>query len=448
MTKTSTKEGFAAFVGIDWAEERNIVSVRETGSDKSELIKLVNKPELIREWITQLRSRFPGQKIAIALEQFRGALIYQLMEFDFIVLFPINPKTISKYREALRSSGAKDDPSDATLLMHFLQTHLSFLRPLTPEDSLTMKLRRLVEYRRKIVDHRSSLARQIQQELKFYFPQSLNWLPELNTDMACRFLTKWPTLTAVKKVKPEVLRKFFHKHNCRKKDLIERRLNEIKSAVAPTENPAILLACALIVQNLVLQLQVATICIKNFDSAIREVFKDHPDRFLYESLPGAGPALEPRLAVAMGIDRNRYQSATDLQQFSGIAPVTDTSGKSRQIHWRWACPKFMRQTFVEFTACSLPRSAWAKACYNQQRALGKGHNAALRAVAFKWQRILVACWKNRQPYDEKKYLNHLKHKNSWPLKQLIRLPKSNTPGFETAGQIAKRLTSPITIQTE
>src|SRR5919106_3556367 len=175
--KTFTERDFAAFVGIDWADERNVVSVRQTGCEKTELLKVVNRPELIREWITELRSRFPGQKIAIALEQFRGSLIYQLMEFDFIVLFPINPKTISKYREALRSSGAKDDPSDATLLMHFLQTHLSFLRPLTPEDSLTMKLRRLVEYRRKIVDHRSSLVRQMQQELKFYFPQSLDWLP-------------------------------------------------------------------------------------------------------------------------------------------------------------------------------------------------------------------------------------------------------------------------------
>jgi hypothetical protein len=100
-----------------------------------------------------------------------------------------------------------------------------------------------------------------------------------------------------------VLRKFFHKHNCRKQDLIEKRLNEIKSAVAPTENPAIVSACVLIVQNLVSQLEVAMNCVKNFDSAIEDVFKNHPERSFYQSLPGAGPALEPRLAVAMGIDR-------------------------------------------------------------------------------------------------------------------------------------------------
>jgi hypothetical protein len=273
----------------------------------------------------------------------------------------------------------------------------------------------------------------------------LNWLPELDTKMACDFLTKWPTLAAVKKAKPEVLRKFFHKHNCRKKDLIERRLKEIKLAVALTENPAIVSASVLIVQSLVSQLRIAMSCVENFDSEIQDVFKNHPDRFFYESLPGAGPVLEPRLAVAMGMDRNRYLSAIELQQFSGIAPVTDTSGKNRWVHWRWACPKFTRQTFVEFAACSLPRSLWAKACYDQLRAHGKGHQAALRVVAFKWQRILFACWKNRQPYDENKYLNNLKRRNPGLLKPLIMPGKSNNPGFESASQIIEQLKSRIKI---
>ncbi|MCI0447392.1 IS110 family transposase, partial [bacterium] len=432
---------------IDWAEERHVISLREADSEKVEHCQVANKPELIREWINELHGRFPGRRIAIALEQFRGALIYQLMEFDFLVLFPINPKTISKYREALRSSGAKDDPSDARLLMHFLQTHMEFLRALEPQDPLTLKLRKLVEYRRKIVDQCSSLTRRIQQELKSYFPQSVNWLPELDTQMACDFLTKWPTLEAVKKVKPEVLRNFFRKHNCRKNDLIEWRLKEIKLAVAPTHNQAIISASVLIVKSLVSQLQVAMICVKNFDREIQDVFKNHPDRFFYESLPGAGPALEPRLAVAMGMDRNRYQSAIELQQFSGIAPVTDTSGKNRWVHWRWACPKFTRQTFVEFAACSLPKSVWAKACYDQQRALRKGHHAALRVVAFKWQRILFACWKNRQPYDENKYLHNLKPKSTFIFKPVILAAKANKPGFESASQIIGQLKSRITTQT-
>jgi transposase len=443
MIQSNPKWDFAAFIGLDWAEEKHVLSHCEVGSEKSELSKLSNQPELIRDWFNDLHSRYPGRKIAVALEQFRGALIYQLMEFDFLVLFPINPKTISKYREALRSSGAKDDPSDATLLMHFLRTHLSFLRPLQPEDPRTLKLRRLVEYRRKTVDQCSTLTKRIQQELKFYFPHSLSWLPDLATKMACDFLTKWPTLGAVKKVKPEVLRKFFCKHNCRSHDLIEKRLKEIKTAVAPTENPAIVSASVLIVKSLVSQLQVAMVCVKRFDDEIQNTFNDHPDRFLYESFPGAGPALQPRLAVAMGIDRNRYQSATELQQFSGIAPVTDTSGNSRWVHWRWACPKFMRQSFVEFTACSLPRSSWAKACYDQQRARGKGHQAALRAVGFKWQRIIFACWKNRQPYDENKYLNQLKQRNHSLVKFLLKPAESYNPGFESTSQIIEQLKSAI-----
>jgi hypothetical protein len=52
-------------------------------------------------------------------------------------------------------------------------------------------------------------------------------------------------------------------------------------------------------------------------------------------------------------------------------------------------------------------SRWARAYYDQLRAGGKNHHAALRALAFKWQRILFRCWKDHVPYDEARYLASL-----------------------------------------
>ena len=43
---------------------------------------------------------------------------------------------------------------------------------------------------------------------------------------------------------------------------------------------------------------------------------------------------------------------------------------------------------------------------------GKGHHAAVRAVAFKWIRILFACWKQRIPYDPDRYLKALQNRGS------------------------------------
>jgi hypothetical protein len=111
----------------------------------------------------------------------------------------------------------------------------------------------------------------------------------------------------------------------------------------------------------------------------------------------------PRLIAALGTQRDRYQSASELQSYSGIAPVLASSGKQCWVHWRWACPKFLRQTFHEWATHTIGSSAWAKSYYEQQRAKGKSRNTVVRAPAFKWIRILFRCWKDRKPYSEEVY---------------------------------------------
>jgi transposase len=137
-----------------------------------------------------------------------------------------------------------------------------------------------------------------------------------------------------------------------------------------------------------------------------------PDYALFQALPGAGPIYAPRLLAAFGEQRERYQSAAEVQKYAGVAPVTERSGKKCWVHWRLQCPKFLRQTFVEWAAETIPRSFWAGAYYRQQREKGCSHQAALRALAFKWIRILYRCWQARTPYDESTYLNSLRRRGS------------------------------------
>src|SRR5215472_10419495 len=136
---------------------------------------------------------------------------------------------------------------------------------------------------------------------------------------------------------------------------------------------------------------------------IDELARAHPDNALMNSFPGAGSALAPRLMAAMGSQRERCQTAQEIQCYSGIAPVVASSGQQRWVHWRWACPKFLRQTFHEWALHSLAYSPWARKYYEHQRAKGKRHNTAIRALAFKWIRVLFRCWKERKPYDEAIY---------------------------------------------
>ena len=105
-------------------------------------------------------------------------------------------------------------------------------------------------------------------------------------------------------------------------------------------------------------------------------------------------------------------NAAALQKYAGVAPVTERSGNKSWVHWRYSCPTFLRQTFIEWVAQTIPRSFWAEAFYRGCRERGMRHQAALRALAFKWIRILYRCWVDQVPYDETRYLKALQKRQA------------------------------------
>ena len=146
-------------------------------------------------------------------------------------------------------------------------------------------------------------------------------------------------------------------------------------------------------------------------------------------LPGSGSIYAARLLAALGTQRDRFASADDVACLSGIAPVIERSGQSTWIRWRYFCPKFLRQSFHEYADESIKHSAWAKAYYTAQRAKGKSRQAAVRALAFKWMRIIWKCWQTRTPYNEAAYLENLRKRNSPLLASLALAPApSPSPG--------------------
>src|SRR6266850_1059152 len=402
----------AAFVGLDWADQSHVVTLQEAGSDRRERSTLDQTPEALQTWTQQLRARFGGKPVAIAVEQVRGALIYALMHVDFLHIYPVNPQTLAKMRQAFYPSGAKDDPRDADLLLEVLMTHRQHLRVWVPDDVLTRSIQLLTEGRRHLVDERTALTNQLTAALKTYFPQALAWLGDLHTARACAFLHRWPSLQDLKRATPSSIRKFYRRYGYRGQDKLDQLLANIKQAQPLTQDGAVLLAATMMVQALVAQIPSLTESIERYDQQIASLFAQHDDSTLFGSFPGAGPVLSPRLLAAFGSDRNRFEFAAEMQHLSGIAPVTEKSGKSCWIHWRLARSKFLRQTFHEFAARSILESDWARAYYDLQRHRGKSHHAALRALAFKWIRIIFRCWKTRTPYDETIYCKSLQLRGS------------------------------------
>ena len=191
----------------------------------------------------------------------------------------------------------------------------------------------------------------------------------------------------MQKASPKRLHHFYIRHGCRQKELIDQRLKQIAQAKPLTQDPAILCAHPLMVQSKAELLRTLFPKIEKLEQEIKKLFQTHPDKDLFDLLPGAGAVLAPRLLAALGTDRSRFQSAQQLEQFSGIAPVIKRSGKSFLVHYRVACAKFLRQTFHQFAACSIRFCGGARAVYNQPRSRGKSHHVAVRAVAYKWIRL-------------------------------------------------------------
>jgi len=400
-----TAHPYDLVIGLDRSDQKADLCLIDTHTGQRRTAVIATAPEALWEWLLELRQKSPGARVGLCLEQPAVHLIPFLETYAWITLHPINPITLQKYREAFVTSRAKDDTKDAEYLADLLLTHHAKLPVWAPEDSATRAVQQLVVHRRAVVDERTGLSNRLIALLKQYYPQALLLCGEdLWRPLATAFLLKWPSLQTVQKAKPERLKTFYHLHGSRSTRLQTERLALVAKAVAVTDEPAVIGSFVLRVQLLCRQLQLVQRTVTAFDQQIAAAYAAHPDRRIFASLPGAGPVLGPRLLASLGANRERFaESAAQLQRYTGVAPVTKRSGGSCYIHRRYCCPKFHRQSFHAYAKESVLWSRWAGAYYLQQRSKGSHHHTAVRALAFKWQRIIWRCWLDRQPYEETKY---------------------------------------------
>lgn len=408
----TTNSPFVAWIGFDWGDKEHAF-VLQTSDPLTETGTLRHSAESLHAWLKSLAERFGGRPVALGIESSRGASIHVLAQYPWLTLYPINPLTSSRYRQAFVPSGAKDDLPDAAVLMELVRYHHEKLRALQWNDEQTRALNGLVQARRDLVNRRTQVLNQVISLLKTYYPQGLELAgKDLDCVMGREFLRRWPDLISLKAARSATIRSFYYRHQVRRPELIERRLDLIAKAVALTTDAAIVEVAVLQLKCLIGLLEVFAQHIEKLEQKIAEQFAAHPERELFENLPGAGPVLAPRLLAAFGTDRAQYPSPGSLQKYAGIAPVREKSGSTLWTHWRWQAPNFLRQTFVEWAGLTVVYSEWAKTYYRAMKAKGKKHQVIIRALAFKWIRILWTCWKNRRPYDEGAYLRQLRVRQS------------------------------------
>ena len=403
-------------VGIDWADAKHDFHlIAPDGQIHCGVFK--SNPEAIAAQIEHWRMLAPGCTFNLAIEATKGAIINALLEYDDVQIHPVNPNALANYRKAFAHGGGKNDPTDAMLLAQLISHHRDRFEPLQRDSELTRKIAALAEDRRRLVDSRADLANELTALLKAYFPVALALKPARPySQFFLKFLLKYPSLSEAQAAGKTRLRNFFH--GIGRKSKAADHAATLCDAVPLTRDNATIESLAMRVTAVAEQLQTLSKHIKRYEATLKQLLPEH-DRFaVASSFPNASTNTQARLIAAMGDDRNRYPKVENLQAASAIAPITTQSGKQKHVSSRWACSKFLRQTFHEYAGLSITASRWAKAYYEQQKSDGKSAQTAKRALAYKWQRIIYRCWQSGQPYDEARYIERLKTTGS-PLYRLI-----------------------------
>jgi len=225
-----TSETYVAYIGIDWADRKHDIAVYDCASDSWKDSRIGTRPQDLLDWVNQLRAQYGQGKIAVALEQKRGPLLYALCQYDNLVLFPINPRTVANYRKAFQPSRAKSDPVDARILIELMQKHSDKLEAWVAGCSQTRALRQWVESRRMLVQEKVRLTNRITASLKSYFPQVLDWFEDKDTLVFCDFLQQFPDVQSAQAATAQQLTTFFHAHTVVRRTAIARRLQQIQAA--------------------------------------------------------------------------------------------------------------------------------------------------------------------------------------------------------------------------
>ena len=395
------------YLGVDWADEFHQVWVSEPQGKKVAEMKVEQRPAGMSEFGRWLRERqAEGRELWAGIEKPHGRIVDFLLDHG-VVVYPINPKALDRARDRFRMSQSKSDSFDAYVLAEFVRTDHAHLRAVEPNSEQAQELKILTRDHHRLVRQKTRLLNQIEVTLKEYYPRPLEVFSDLETKIALDFLVQYPTPQALGELSRRNWNRFakrqHHLGEARCKELWEK-LSQPQLAVAEH----VVRAKAQLLAVLVVQLKTLVQAVESYSQRVQRFFACMPAAKLVQTLPGGKSGTTvPMLWAELGDAKSRWESFRHLQAEAGGVPVTKASGKSRVVHFRFACNKLLRYASYWVSFNSLNRCEWANKYYRDQRAKGHRHHQALRALAAKWLKIIYVMWRDHKSYDENYHLANI-----------------------------------------
>jgi transposase len=400
------------FGGFDWAtSEHQFAMVDRDGK----VLMNLRFSDDAQGWASLREAIAPYPLLGVAIETSTGPAVERLLELR-VILYPMNPKAAERFRDRKAPSGVKSDFLDAWCFADALRTDGHGWRQLRPSDPLTAELRILCRDQISLIEQRTALVLQLKAALHEYYPVSLQAFDDWTKQHAWEFVLQFPDPHRLQSASKHKWEKFLHAHKLYRPETAGKRMElfaKAKQFASPSQ--AVTNAKSMLAISLARSLCTLEDQLEMYRKRIGELFKNHPDRDCFGSLPGAGEKLAPRLLAELGSDRARFESHQSLQMYAGTAPLTRQSGNNSVTRIRRLCNKTLRSTVHHWANLSRPSCAWAESYYQQKKKSGMSHAAALRCLGQRWLKILWKMWQNRTTYDEALHTrNQIKH-GSWVL---------------------------------
>jgi transposase len=396
---------YERFVGIDWGTQTHVVCVLDGACKVIAERQVDHRGESVLElagWLAGLSSS-PNQ-VAVALEVPRGPLVEALLERGLNV-YAINPKQLDRFRDRHTVAGAKDDRLDAFVLADSLRTDLKCFRAVALDDPLVMRIRELSRAQADIDADLRRQANRLREQLLRSWPELLSLCDGADEPW---FWAAVEMMSALKPIRPAAVRALLAKHRIRRieADVLVTAMRATPLPAAAGAREAVISHIQLLLPQLRLLHQQTRRCGSQLSALLDELTQgnnsEHRDTLVLQSLPGVGNKVAATMLAeaAQPLAQRDYQT---LRTLGGCAPVTKASGKRSgkraQVIMRRACNERLREALFHWARLSVQHDSSTRQYYAALRQRGHGHARALRSVADRNLRILVAMLMSQSEYD-------------------------------------------------